>query len=81
MVFFHILDAAQGIKKKTIIDNGYSKDKNHVYFESKILKEADVNSFTIIPHEESLDGFHFAKDDKHIFYLDKAIPVADLATF
>lgn len=47
------------------LGNKYAKDKNKVYYEGKILADADPNSFTLVDH--------YAKDMKHVFYDDKIL--------
>jgi hypothetical protein len=49
----------------------YSKDKNHIYHMSKIIKDVDKDSFEII-------NDRFSKDYRHVYYFEKAID--DLAS-
>lgn len=46
-------------------DNGFSKDKNHVYVYDKILTEADTNSFTVSDNQY--------QDKDYVFYSDGSI--------
>lgn len=40
----------------------YGKDKNNVFFGSMKVKNADINSFHVLQHQDS------AKDNKHYYY-------------
>ncbi|WP_343679866.1 DKNYY domain-containing protein [Chryseobacterium arthrosphaerae] len=52
----------------------YSKDKNHVYFDKRILNGADIPSFG------SVSGY-FAKDKDHVYHEDDVLKDADAASF
>lgn len=59
--------------------NNVFKDKNHVYYEDKIIEDADPNTFQIF-----LVTSKYAKDKSNIFWLDKRYPTtfnADINTF
>jgi hypothetical protein len=65
------------VDKKTFYvfpENGiYAIDKNHVYYDGKIVPEADVNTFEIIK-------FGWPKDQNHVFTGTKVLN-ADVETF
>ena len=66
----------------SVIGNRFSKDKNHVYMESKVLKDADAATFMIVPHDEnSLDEFNYTKDKNHAFWKDKMLGELDISAF
>lgn len=52
----------------------YYKDKNFVYLDTKIIKQANPETFVMI-------DYSFAKDDKHVFYEEKILVGADPKTF
>lgn len=58
------------LKKQT----NFLKDKDHVYVDAKIIKEADRATFRVL-------NSAFAKDNKNIFYKERAIDGADRRTF
>ena len=64
-----------------MVGNGFSKDKNHVYFNTSILKGADAATFMVIPHEDSLNDINYTKDKDHVFYNDKMFGEVDMASF
>lgn len=56
------------------IDNFYSKDKNHVYRNNRVIEGARPESFEVLD-----EGY--AKDSIHVFYEYNLVPGADPATF
>ena len=46
----------------------FTKDKNHIYLEEKVLLEADVRTFKVI-------DFAYGKDKSNVYYRDKIIPI------
>ncbi len=52
----------------------YYKDKNFVYIDAKIIKQAKPKTFTML-------CYSFAKDDKHVFYKEKILTGADPNSF
>ena len=58
------------LKKQT----NFLKDKDHIYVDAKIIKEADRASFRVLSSS-------FAKDKKSIFYKDRVLHGADSRTF
>lgn len=52
----------------------YSKDKNHVYFDKRILDGADISSFV------KVSGY-FAKDKDHVYREGDVLKDADAASF
>jgi len=55
-------------------NDGYYNDKNHVYFENKIIEDADSKSFEFI-------GWMYAKDKNNAYYRGKKIDNVDILTF
>lgn len=53
-----------------ILNENYSKDRNHVYFHEKILKDGDVKTFEVFPHDM---GDADAKDKGHHYHLGKKV--------
>ena len=60
----------------------YAKDKNNVYYTSKIIEGADPTSFATINNDLSnnLSNF-YSKDKDHIFCRGEILAVVDLDTF
>lgn len=54
--------------------NDYAKDKNHAYYDGKIIESADPQSF------EFING-KYTKDKNHVFYYDEIIFGANPKTF
>ena len=55
---------------------GYGKDKNNIYYDVTIVKNADYKSF------KEIKGYiSFAKDKYNVFYEDKIIEGADIKSF
>lgn len=55
---------------------GYGKDKNNIYYDVTIVKNADYKSF------KEIKGYiSFAKDKYNVFYEDKMIEGADIKSF
>jgi hypothetical protein len=52
----------------------YTKDKNHVWFENKIMEHADPATFEFISPE-------YTKDKNHVYYEGKLVEGADPGTF
>ncbi|VAW11953.1 hypothetical protein MNBD_BACTEROID03-2271 [hydrothermal vent metagenome] len=52
----------------------YYKDKNYVYLDTKIIKQADPKTFVML-------GYSIAKDDKHVFYEENILEGADSKSF
>ncbi|MEO6546645.1 MAG: DKNYY domain-containing protein, partial [Ferruginibacter sp.] len=66
----------------SIIGNGFSKDKAHVYSTTKILQGADPATFVLLPYDSgSLDEYFYSKDKVHAFWKNKMFDVADIAAF
>jgi hypothetical protein len=63
-----------------IVKGAYTKDLQHVYFRSKIIADADPQTFepVAMPNYFVCD---FAKDDKHIYNNAEVFPVKDPKTF
>lgn len=55
---------------------GYAKDKNNIYYDVTIVKNADYKSF-----KEIKGSISFAKDKYNIFYEGKIIEGADIKSF
>lgn len=68
----------------TDVGLGYTKDRAHVYYGSKILQDADVSTFTVLD-DGGKYGFDYAYDKGHIFVHGvqgvEAISNADMSTF
>ncbi|OXG02263.1 DKNYY family protein [Flavobacterium araucananum] len=62
------------VKTFEILDYNFSKDKNHVYYDCKKIKEANYSSFKIISEE-------YSKDSKHVYFKDVIIKEANPETF
>lgn len=66
------------IDQRTVItlkkETNFLKDKDHIYADAKIIKEADRASFRVL-------NSSFAKDKKKIFYEERVIRGADRRTF
>lgn len=58
----------------TMVFSDYAKDKNSIFYEGKIWKEPDYNSFQFL-------GESYAKDKANIYYSGKKINGADIDTF
>lgn len=64
-------------------------DQNHVWYDDRLVKEADASSFQPVYVYEFYLGkkesrgtdFWYGKDKYHVFYKDSIIPDADPATF
>ncbi len=52
----------------------YSRDKNHVYYEGKVIHDADFATFQIIK-------WGYAKDKKNVYFLETIVEGADPRTF
>ncbi len=91
-IYTHDLNEFEAVDPKTfrqIEGSNWYADKDHVWWENKMVKEADV--LTIQPvysysfsYGEKTRGFvdyNYGKDKKHVFYQDSIIPGADPATF
>ena len=66
----------------TILESGYSRDKDAVYFESKKIAGIDAATFEIYKDNE-LYGHDvvFAKDNRSVFMNDKKLSEADVVAF
>ncbi|WP_299442474.1 DKNYY domain-containing protein [uncultured Aquimarina sp.] len=61
-----------------------AKDKNHVYHDEIILKDADPKTFEMILHEESdekYQSYYYTKDAKQVFYFHDPLKEANPTTF
>ena len=54
----------------------WQKDKNHYYYEGKVVTEIDYKTFKILSVND-----HYSKDKNHVFYENKIINGADPKTF
>ena len=59
----------------TVISKKYAKDKNHVYYKNKIIKDADPKTFV------DFRKWCYAKDKNHIFCNNEIIEWVDINTF
>ena len=62
------------IESFTILNENYTKDKNHVYHQGKKIKKADLDSFRPISKV-------YAIDKNTAYFLDNAIENSDVETF
>ncbi len=64
-------------------NNVYAFDTNHVYYDGKLIQEADPDSFVILWHtvREGCRLGTYAKDNKNVYYEDKLVIGADPNTF
>ncbi len=71
-------------------DQPYAVDKNHVYYQWKIIDLADPKTFVLIPcawtdeydpWDNPCSSRLYAKDDKHVFYGETLLPNRDPQTF
>ena len=58
----------------SVIGENYSKDKNHVYFESSIVINADPKTFKIL-------DFPYSRDSKTVFCGTLPLKVSDIESF
>lgn len=59
----------------------YGIDKNHVFFKTSIITDADPATFTEVERAAGyLQDFYY-KDKNHVYYHGKALQAADAATF
>lgn len=58
-----------------ILNDRYKKDQNYVYYNEKIIKWADVETFELI-----WDTI-FSKDKNNVFYMNQLVSIADIDTF
>jgi hypothetical protein len=65
-----------------ILSYFYAKDKNHVYYMDKILKNSDAGTFELLEdsYPEVLKNY-YAKDRQTIVFEDTPIEGADIETF
>jgi len=66
------------------LDNGYSLDKNNVYYKSKIVLLADSKSFIKVSNQAEMDehcGFSYWKDVRGVYLNGNIIQSADPNTF
>ncbi|MET4083707.1 hypothetical protein ABIB40_003679 [Pedobacter sp. UYP30] len=61
-------------KEQRAVDDRYSKDKNNVYYNGEIIKNADVNTYAPL-------GFGFGKDTKNAYYENKILEGVDSKSF
>ncbi len=64
-----------------IVGNDYSKDKAHVYYKSKVLKSVDPQTFSLIVDEDNREEFTYTKDKNQVFWENKPLIGASLASF
>lgn len=65
-----------------LLENGYSKDAQHVFFESGQVAGADPQTFVLFKeNENSLGTTVYARDKNGIYINEKAFAGADVATF
>jgi hypothetical protein len=57
-----------------VLDRDYSKDKNHVYYDTKKIQGATPLFFTIVSED-------YSKDNKHMFYHEKIVKGAVVSSF
>lgn len=64
---------------------GFLGDKNHVYYDGKIIPEADPETFqSIEPEPSKIDEYPYIiyfKDETHVFFAGKVIQGANVDTF
>lgn len=85
---FHILQDADVATFEYISEHWY-KDATHVWWNNKIVKGANPQTFRPVPvstfysgkKRSSGDNFNYGKDDKHVYWNDSIIPGADAASF
>jgi hypothetical protein len=70
------IDEADG-KTFSYLGDNFAKDKNHVYFASRIIKWANPDKFKFASGWFS----QYVMDDKNVWYRDEAIPLVDAETF
>lgn len=65
-----------------ILQGGYQKDKNHVYFRNYIIPNADPSSFKDAPTEESGHEYiRFAEDQNDFYYCATPLGIKDKKQF
>lgn len=64
------------------INGNYTKDKNHVYYNYKVIEGADPASF-VVPKKKpgTFANICLAHDDKDYYYMSKPMHVADYDSF
>ncbi len=67
-------DKAVDVDTFVFLQDGYTKDKNHVYFKQTIKHEADAESFKNI-------GQGYSKDKNRVYHYSKVLIGADPNTF
>lgn len=71
-----------------VLDNYYSRDKNHVYYEGKLLPNLDTQAFRFVTIQDEESTFYtynaynslFVKDNRHVYYKDTLIAELNPAT-
>lgn len=86
---FHILPDAD-VRTFEHIEQNWYKDKSHVWWDNKMLKDADPKTFTPVQVSSYRSGkidpmsggdFNYGKDEKFVFCRDSIICGADPASF
>lgn len=66
----------------SIISRVHSKDKNHVYYQEKIIDQADPNTLISLDGQEPRDKqLNYLLDANAVYYAGKKIPDSDPASF
>lgn len=70
------------------LNNYLGKDKNHIYLNDNILDNADVETFKVLNVESSIEiydekeqGYGYATDKNHVYFLGEVISGADPKSF
>ena len=83
------LEEIKGADSRTFNEKAdYGKDKKNVYYEGKLIKEADVKTFEILSNENEVQNsarravcYYYAKDRKNVYYRGQIMNGADVKTF
>ena len=60
--------------EETLDDFNFTKDKNHIFYQDKMMNVKDINGFKVI-------GLEYSSDNHHVYHRTNIVENADPKTF